>query len=141
VDGDWLTDGRIMFSRCSIIGPYIARVEKLAVKKAKDDRIRGQEEADRLMEWMEDSTLTPATELGWCRETIVLSATKKVSLDVMYLNRNWDNSRVPFLADYVRLLKSFVDYDEVRLSERRDQPAWFYRHGELVAICTPLAIS
>jgi len=137
-DGDWITDGRIMFSLCHVIGPYIKRAEKLSLNKAKDDRTRGQEEADRLWDATEAAEMGRAAELGWLRETITISGKKRMLLDIMYLQRN--DLVLPLLADYVRLLKSFVDYDEVRISTRRDRPAGFYRHGELVAICTPLAL-
>ncbi|TSA40101.1 hypothetical protein D4R30_00175 [archaeon] len=137
IDGDWITDGRVCFSACAVIGPYIARAEKLMQVKAQDDRIRSQDEADRLMEAIETTPLARARELGWYRETVRIGKAR-IALDVMYVES--DEIVLPLLVDYVRLLKSFVDYDEVRISNRRDRPAGFFRHNELVAICTPLAL-
>ena len=136
VDGDWVTDGRVMFSLCHVTGPYIRRAEDLSLIKAQDDRIRSQSEADRLMEATESATMYPAVELGWRRERVCDKSS--MVLDIMYVMRG--GMRVPLLADYVRLLKSFVDYDEIRVSKRIDRPVGFYRRHELVAVCTPLAI-
>lgn len=137
--GDWLSDGRVMFSLCAVVGPYIERAEKMGQIMARDDRIRGQEEADRLMEAIENTPMATAVELGWQRKRIPYGQKKSTVLDVMYVEQG--STRLPLLADYVRMLKSLVDYDEVRISDRLDRPAGFYRRGELVAICTPLAIS
>ena len=138
VDGDWLTDGRICLSLCHVIGPYIDRAEALGQDKAQDDRIRGQEEVDRLMDAVETTDMLPAKELGWRRVPVELAGKERRVIEAFYVEAK--GIRYAFLADYVRLLKSFVDYDEVRVPSHRTRPAGFYRRGELVAGCTQLSL-